>query len=113
VHENQLVLAGLAKPPGSRVVARKTTPVRDRRTRRVVGYATLWSLTVPRRLSRAAIEAFYRRRLAPRWRYVGRIAGPVLSFRRAGRRLSVNLAEVPDHRFGLAVVRVADRRGGG
>ncbi len=107
VRENQRILAALPKPPGARVVARLSLPVRVEARGRIVGYSTRWDLTLRRPAPASTLEAFYRRRLSARWRLVERLAGPVLTFRRGRRLLSVNLENAGLQRLELAVVRGA------
>jgi hypothetical protein len=104
VRKNERLFEQLPKYPGSRVVSETSTSYGEDESGPVVGYETLFELTLPTGASVASVGSFYQRRLRPRWRLVEKLDGAVFNFRQDNAFISVNLENVRGiHAFEVAV----------
>jgi len=97
VAANEAVFEELAVYPGSHVRSTRWTARREGESSPVVGYPTLYFVTLPEGARPEAVAAFFKRELRPEWALVDEIteppyaAGPILAFRRGEAAVGINL----------------------
>jgi hypothetical protein len=90
VEANQRIFDTLPRPPGAVVVSTTSGEVRGGESGPILGYLMLVELALPHDITARDITEFYRARMAPSWRLVEALDGPVLNFRRDDACVSVN-----------------------
>lgn len=103
VEANERVFAGLPTFPGARVVSETSNGYRARDMTPVVGYGTLFQLALPPSATLPVVSAYFLGRLQPGWRLVSTVDKAVFNFRRGKAGISVNLENLPVHRFEIFV----------
>jgi hypothetical protein len=91
IRKNVDVFKSLPQLANAPMTRQESSPYRTEETGPVEGYVTLSFLRAPSQMSLSQVIAFYRTRLAPEWKLINRLSGPVLNFRRGAAALSINL----------------------
>ena len=91
ISNNVAVFESLPQLPKAPVTRQESSPYRTEENGPIEGYVTLIFLRAPSQMSLSQVIAFYRTRLAPDWKLINRLSGPVLNFRRRAAALSINL----------------------
>jgi hypothetical protein len=103
VAANEAIFDELPLFPGSRVRSTTSSGYRENESGPVIGYGTLYFVTLPDDARPEEVAAFYERELQPEWRLAEKLteppyaAGPVLDFRRGKARVGINLESWRGH----------------
>jgi len=91
VQKNEVLFQGLPKFPGSRVVSQNSNPYRAGDYEPVIGYGTLFVLTLPRASTPLQIGRFFSRKLRPTWRLDSQLEHRIWNYRKGRSAVSINV----------------------